>query len=586
MKTKRILGRLALSAGVALAMAIPLMVTAQGNAATGSLTVDLGSARGPATGVGSGFLYGMSQDGTQPSDALLEPLKINAFRGGGHVGNWIADGYRYGSGTQASVNSVIAQARRLTAAPHNIRQYQAILSDLYGADAGQPASTIWPCDNGDCSNYVAFLNAVVPVLQNSGIKFSYDIWNEPDLSIFWARGMNTTQYFQMWDTAFKELRRLAPSAILVGPSTAATPQRASSMWQTWLSHVKSAGTVPDQITTHLLVGGDDPVTVAQITNNNLTANGIPLRPLVTNEYQPQDQLSAGVSAWFLARLAQSTYTYGMRANWDCCVKPNLTGLLTPSGSSWVTSGNYWVYRSYADVTGTLLTTSAQVGSTAIAAAQDDTVKRAVAIIGDSSTNTGSGSVTFRGLSSVPWLTGLDNVKVVVNRIPDQASLAQPQTVLSQTMSIAGGSITVPFTTQASHDAFAIYLTPGSGTATTSPSASASPTPTTTPSSTGGAGCTATYQVSGSWSGGFQGGVTITNTGSQRTNGWNVSWTFPDGQVITQAWNGAASQSGAAVSVTNVSWNGALDPGGTADFGFIANWNGANRTPSNVTCSAS
>jgi hypothetical protein len=39
----------------------------------------------PATGVGEGFLYGVSQDGAQPAAQLLQPLGITAFRGGGHV---------------------------------------------------------------------------------------------------------------------------------------------------------------------------------------------------------------------------------------------------------------------------------------------------------------------------------------------------------------------------------------------------------------------------------------------------------------------------------------------------------------------
>ena len=69
-------------------------------------------------------------------------------------------------------------------------------------------------------------------------------------------------------------------------------------------------------------------------------------------------------------------------------------------------------------------------------------------------------MTFNGLGSVPWLASNGTVNVTVDRIPDQYPLSAPQVVLSQTMSTSGGSITVPVTFQASHDAFAIYLTPG------------------------------------------------------------------------------------------------------------------------------
>src|SRR5581483_2275699 len=79
---RRKTGRLAMAAGTALVLAIPLLAPAASHAASSeSLTVDLASTRGAATGVGEGFLYGISQDGTQPSDQLLQPLNITAYRG-------------------------------------------------------------------------------------------------------------------------------------------------------------------------------------------------------------------------------------------------------------------------------------------------------------------------------------------------------------------------------------------------------------------------------------------------------------------------------------------------------------------------
>ena len=463
MRVRTRAGRFAVAAGTVLALAVPVLAPAQGAAAAESLSVNLASVTGPATGVGEGVLYGVSQDGTQPSDQYLLPLGVNAFRGGGHVsGGWIGDGYQNGSGTQADVNTVIAQARRLTQPPYHV-QYQVLVSDIYGADAGQPSNTMYPCTNGNCSNWVTFLDTVVGELQATGLKLAYDIWNEPELSIFWGPGVNTTQYFQMWDTAYREIRRIAPGATIVGPSFAFTPQRNPGEWQTWLAHVKSAGTVPDMITNHDEGDVDDPVTVAQAIDSDLAAAGLPRIPLSANEYQPADRQTAGVTAWYLARFAQSGYTNAMRGNWVCCLAPNLTGVLTQVNGSWQPNGNWWAMRAYADMTGSLVSTSGQVGTTAISAAEDSSQKRAVAVIGDSNGYTGSASVTFSGLGSVPWLASNGSVNITVDRIPDQSPLSSPQVVLNQDMSASGGSITVPFTFQASHDAFAIYLTPASGT---------------------------------------------------------------------------------------------------------------------------
>lgn len=105
------------------------------------------------------------------------------------------------------------------------------------------------------------------------------------------------------------------------------------------------------------------------------------------------------------------------------------------------------------------------------------------------------------------------------------------------------------------------------------------TPTLTPTVTPPGGCTAEYRNAGQWQGGFQGEVTVTNTGAAAISGWRVSWTFADGQRISQIWNGALAADGADVTVTHVGWNALLTPGGSTAFGFLASWDGTNSTPS-------
>ena len=119
MRTKTSLGLL--SAAAALTMGVALLSgIGSAAAAAKTLTVDLASSRGPSTGVGEGFLYGMNQDASLPADQYLQPLGVTAWRAGGHLNRaWIGDGYRYGSQTQADVNSVITQARRLTRSPYH-----------------------------------------------------------------------------------------------------------------------------------------------------------------------------------------------------------------------------------------------------------------------------------------------------------------------------------------------------------------------------------------------------------------------------------------------------------------------------------
>jgi xyloglucan-specific exo-beta-1,4-glucanase len=127
-------------------------------------------------------------------------------------------------------------------------------------------------------------------------------------------------------------------------------------------------------------------------------------------------------------------------------------------------------------------------------------------------------------------------------------------------------------------------TPSPSTSSPSPSPSTSPTSSPT-ASTGG--CSATYKITGSWSGGFQGEVTVANTGTAATKSWAVGWSYTAGQTITQLWSGTLAQTGAAVKVTNAGYNGAVAAGGATTFGFLASTTGAtNPVPSPITCSAS
>ncbi|GAA0383289.1 ricin-type beta-trefoil lectin domain protein [Microbispora corallina] len=120
----------------------------------------------------------------------------------------------------------------------------------------------------------------------------------------------------------------------------------------------------------------------------------------------------------------------------------------------------------------------------------------------------------------------------------------------------------------------------------SPSPSPSRTPTPTPTPTSGQGCTATYTITNSWPGGFQGEVSVTNTRTTAVSGWTVGWTFANGQTVGQLWNGTVSQSGASVTVKNVSYNGSLAPGASTTFGFTGTAPGANAVPSPIACTAS
>ncbi|MET3420835.1 hypothetical protein BJ973_000047 [Actinoplanes tereljensis] len=103
--------------------------------------------------------------------------------------------------------------------------------------------------------------------------------------------------------------------------------------------------------------------------------------------------------------------------------------------------------------------------------------------------------------------------------------------------------------------------------------------TLSPASAATTGCSVVYQVTGSWQGGFQGDIAITNLGDA-VSSWSLGFDFPTTtQKVTQGWGGTFAQSGAHVTVTNAAWNGSI---GSTSVGFIGSWTGSNPVPTAFT----
>lgn len=94
-------------------------------------------------------------------------------------------------------------------------------------------------------------------------------------------------------------------------------------------------------------------------------------------------------------------------------------------------------------------------------------------------------------------------------------------------------------------------------------------------------CSGTFAVTSSWSGGYQGALTVTNTGTTALTSWKLSVVFPGGVTVTNMWNGINTGTTGTVTVANEPYNGSVAPGGTVTVGFVAN--GPTTAPS-VSCS--
>jgi cellulase/cellobiase CelA1 len=142
-------------------------------------------------------------------------------------------------------------------------------------------------------------------------------------------------------------------------------------------------------------------------------------------------------------------------------------------------------------------------------------------------------------------------------------------------------VTAAFSPTSSATSSVLTLTVGSSTAAgtytiTVTGTSGTLTPVTTSLTltvTGTSKCTVDYTISSQWQGGFGAALAIVNNGSTALTSWTLTWTFANGQTITQLWNGVETQSGANVTVKNMSYNGSIPAGGTlSGMGFNGTWN--------------
>jgi len=98
-------------------------------------------------------------------------------------------------------------------------------------------------------------------------------------------------------------------------------------------------------------------------------------------------------------------------------------------------------------------------------------------------------------------------------------------------------------------------------------------------------CSAAYTVTNTWPGGFQANVTVTNPNATNINSWTVSWTAPDGETVSSAWNGTVSSAGSLVTVKSASWDGVVAPKASVSFGLTANFTGTPSAPASISCSS-
>ncbi|PWN31718.1 uncharacterized protein FA14DRAFT_158532 [Meira miltonrushii] len=343
-----------------------LLSLSKANDLVGEAVIDVCKRGKTATGQAGGILYGIPNDPayspdkapTIPVDLQLGAGLTMVRAGGAQIpfpgfSSSIAGYEQRFESTLENYRSARAQNATFVLLPH----------DLWGADGKSPSTVRYPCDNGNCSFYGEFLDRLTGDLKKNNMTdgLKIDIWNEPDISLFWPGTQD--QYLQSWSYAFRKYRSaLGPSVPLQGPASSSLPALNNSWWTnytTYLSLPQNCDVIPDVWSYHHLFGryspncGNDPVDSRKslselLKKYNKLPNDIEVQ---VNEYGTYDgEQVPAYTAWFISRFERANITAG-RANWGSGrgLHDDLARLLLPVNEGlggWTTAGDWHVLNYY------------------------------------------------------------------------------------------------------------------------------------------------------------------------------------------------------------------------------------------------
>ncbi|MBE1879034.1 RICIN domain-containing protein [Myceligenerans pegani] len=435
-----------------LAIAAVGLALAPGQAAVAAdetVSVDFAVSGGSPQHLASGTIYGMTEDGTLPQDHFYTDIGWNYMRAGGaqldNPGGWIGGTY------ERRWTATREQAERTAQLGGT---FVILVHDLWGAD-GEARAAVFPGDDGDWSSFDAFLDRLIADVRTSGVEVQWDIWNEPDASLFWNR--TQAQYLQMWSRAHDRIRAAVPGAVIVGPSTARPPSASNTWWTTYLDHARATGDTPDIYSWHVLPG--DPVATSQAADALLAERSLPRTTRYQiNEYASPSEQTPADGAWYIARFERAG-AVGLRANWGAGAALNdyLAKLLVKTGSQYLPTGEWWMYKYYGSMTGNIVSTTPSPAYDAFAT---KSAGKAQILLGGGGT-TGNMAINLNNLHATSDIASGNQVRVLVQRVPYNAggAVQGPETISDTVVTLNNNATTVNIPRTNYDDGYTITVLP-------------------------------------------------------------------------------------------------------------------------------
>ncbi len=408
--------------------------------ASDAVTLDMAVTGGPPTYLGSGFIYGLAEDGKQPPTALLSDIKVKGMRAGRGVSE--------GCG-QAAWN---LHFKVMKAYYSRAKEVGATLLLLVSDDYGYFCT--WPGDGGDWSGFTTFMGQLIDSAKANGMTgpdVRWELWNEPELDIFWKG--TQAQWLETFKHAYQQIRAAIPSAVIEGPSLATGP--GGAWMNTFLDYAKANNVVPDYLTWHEEGGGADPVADLATLSRGLSSRGITnFKGFDANEYGTTGEQNPGHSAWYLARFDRAGIQ-GLRGNWsDPEFFSNMGDLVA---ANWKPNSQYWIYKRYADQTGLKVNTTAGSQVDAVGYA-DASTSKSIIVVGNKGGVTGSVNVVIKNVPA--WLQSAGSTKVLLEKMPTgSGALAAPVVVSNASVAVTCNTLIVTINWATATDGYVLSLSP-------------------------------------------------------------------------------------------------------------------------------
>ena len=111
-------------------------------------------------------------------------------------------------------------------------------------------------------------------------------------------------------------------------------------------------------------------------------------------------------------------------------------------------------------------------------------------------------------------------------------------------------------------------------------------PSVTPPTGPPASCAVAYQQNSQWAGGYQADMVISNLGPTAWSDWQLTFDYPVGQRIHQAWGAEYQPGSETVTLHNARWNGRVPGGTSVRVGVLGSWSGSNPAPTRFAVNGS